>query len=96
MAFKMLKGKSRLSASRYKLKKALMQLGPSGFLFEKLVGKIMEQEGFKTNVGVIVQGNCVQHEVDVIAQKDNIPHPSNAIYLNDVIAKEVKKLMHHI
>jgi len=71
LAFKMLKGKSRVSASKYKLKKALMELGPSGFPFEKLVGKIMEQEGFKTNVGVIVQGNCVQHEVDVIAQKDN-------------------------
>ncbi|MGY8915434.1 MAG: ATP cone domain-containing protein [Flavobacteriales bacterium] len=71
MAFKMLKGKSRVSASKYKLKKALMQLGPSGFPFEKLVGKIMGQEGYETNVGVIVQGNCVQHEVDVIALKDN-------------------------
>ena len=71
MAFKMLKGKSRVSASKYKLKKALMQLGPSGFPFENLVGKIMGQEGYETNVGVIVQGNCVQHEVDVIALKDN-------------------------
>ena len=71
MAFKMLKGKSRVSASKYKLKKALMELGPSGFPFEKLVGKIMEEEGFETKVGVIVQGNCVQHEVDVIAQKDH-------------------------
>ena len=67
LAFKMLKGKSRISASKYKLKKALMELGPSGFPFEKLVGKIMEQEGFKTNVGVIVQSNCVQHEIYVIA-----------------------------
>jgi hypothetical protein len=96
LAFKMLKGKSRISAPKYKLKKALMELGPSGFPFEKLVGKIMEQEGFATKIGVIVQGNCVQHEVDVIAQKDNIPHPSNAIDLSDVMAKEVKQLMHHI
>lgn len=71
MAFKMLKGKSRVSASKYKLKKALMELGPTGFPFEKLVGKIMDQEGFETKIGVIVQGNCVQHEVDVIALKDN-------------------------
>jgi hypothetical protein len=71
MAYKILKGKSRVSASKYKLKKALMELGPTGFPFEKLVGKIMEQEGFKTNVGVIVQGNCVQHEIDVAALKDN-------------------------
>lgn len=71
MAFKILKGKSRVSASKYKLKKALMELGPSGFPFEKLVGKLLEYEGFETKVGVIVQGNCVQHEVDVIALKDN-------------------------
>ena len=31
----------------------------------------MEHEGFDAKVGVIVQGNCVQHEVDVIAQKEN-------------------------
>ncbi len=71
MAFKMLKGKSRVSASKYKLKKALLELGPTGFPFENLVGKLMELEGFTTKVGVLVQGNCVQHEVDVVAQKDN-------------------------
>lgn len=48
-----------------------MELGPSGFPFEKFVGRILEREGFDAKVGVIVQGNCVQHEVDVIAQKDN-------------------------
>tara|TARA_R100000935_G_scaffold58270_2_gene94632 strand:- start:7039 stop:7881 length:843 start_codon:yes stop_codon:yes gene_type:complete len=71
LAFNMLKGKSRLSASKYKLKKALMELGPSGFPFEKLVSKLFTHEGYDAKVGVIVQGNCVQHEVDVIAQKDN-------------------------
>ena len=71
MAFRMLKSRARVSASRYKLKKAIMELGPSGFPFEKFVGKILECEGYHTKVGVIVQGNCVQHEVDVIAQKDN-------------------------
>ncbi|MCM4169801.1 Transcriptional repressor NrdR [Arenibacter antarcticus] len=71
LAFKMLKAKSRVSASKYKLKKALMELGPTGFPFEKLVGKLLAHEGFATKVGVIVQGNCVQHEIDVIALKDN-------------------------
>lgn len=71
MAFKVLKGKSRVSASKYKLKKALMELGPSGFPFEKLGGKLLVHEGYVIKVGVIVQGNYVQHEVDVTAQKDN-------------------------
>ena len=83
MAFKMLKGKSRVSASKYKLKKALMELGPSGFPFEKLVGKIMAHEGFETKVGVIVQGNCVQHEVDVIALKDNNHYMIECKYHSD-------------
>ena len=83
MAFKILKGKSRVSASKYKLKKALMELGPSGFPFEKLVGKLLAHEGFSTQVGVIVQGNCVQHEVDVIAQKDNNHYMIECKYHSD-------------
>jgi len=83
MAFKMLKGKSRVSASKYKLKKALMELGPSGFPFEKLVSKLLAHEGFSTQVGVIVQGNCVQHEVDVIAQKDNTHYMIECKYHSD-------------
>jgi hypothetical protein len=83
MAFKMLKGKSRVSASKYKLKKALMELGPSGFPFEKLVGKLFAHEGYATKVGVIVQGNCVQHEIDVIAQKDNKHYMIECKYHSD-------------
>ncbi|MDY2586016.1 ATP cone domain-containing protein [Winogradskyella aquimaris] len=83
MAFKMLKGKSRVSASRYKLKKAIMELGPTGFPFEKFVGKILEQEGFQAEVGVIVQGHCVQHEVDVAALKDNKHYMIECKYHSD-------------
>ena len=83
MAFKMLKGKSRVSASKYKLKKALMEMGPSGFPFEKLVGKLFEHEGYKAQVGVILQGNCVQHEIDVIAQKDNKHYMIECKYHSD-------------
>ena len=83
MAFKILKGKSRVSASKYKLKKALMELGPSGFPFEKLVGKLLEYEGFATKVGVIVQGKCVQHEIDVIAKKDDTHYMIECKYHSD-------------
>src|SRR5690606_6702976 len=43
----------------------------SGYPFEKYVGEILKHEGYKTRVGQIVQGHCVQHEVDVIASKDD-------------------------
>ncbi|MEY8021384.1 ATP cone domain-containing protein [Muriicola sp. SD30] len=83
LAFKMLKSRARVSASKYKLKKALMELGPSGYPFEKFVGKVFDHEGFDTKVGVIVQGNCVQHEVDVIAQKDNKHYMIECKYHSD-------------
>ncbi|MEZ2414996.1 ATP cone domain-containing protein [Muriicola sp. E247] len=83
IAFSMLKNKARVSASRYKLKKALMELGPSGYPFEKFVGKVFDHEGFDIKVGVIVQGNCVQHEVDVIAQKDNKHYMIECKYHSD-------------
>ena len=83
MAYRMLKGTSRVQASKYKLKKALMQLGPSGFPFERLVGQLLSHEGFETEVGVFVQGNCVKHEVDVIAQKDQIHYMIECKYHSD-------------
>ena len=60
-----------------------MELGPSGFPFEKLIGKILDQEGFQTKVNVIAQGNCVQHEIDVIAQKDNNHYMIECKYHSD-------------
>jgi len=69
-AFDLLRKNSRPVAARYKLKKAIMELGPTGFPFEKFVGKILSYEGFRTKVGVMVKGHCVNHEVDVIAEKD--------------------------
>tara|TARA_R110001606_G_scaffold222962_1_gene370912 strand:- start:374 stop:1213 length:840 start_codon:yes stop_codon:yes gene_type:complete len=83
MAFRMLKSRARVSASRYKLKKAIMELGPTGFPFEKFVGKILQSEGYDTKVGVIVQGNCVQHEVDVIAKKENKHYMIECKYHSD-------------
>ena len=83
MAYGFLKEKATATASRYKLKKALMQLGPSGFPFEKLIGQLLAHEGFETQVGVFVQGNCVQHEIDVIAQKDNLKYMIECKYHSD-------------
>ncbi len=70
MAFNLLKKRDRPIAAKYKLKEAIMELGPSGFPFEKYISEILKQQGFKTTVGQIVQGNCVKHEIDVIAEKD--------------------------
>jgi len=70
-AFQLLKNRQRPSAARYKLKRAIMELGPSGFPFEKYIGHILNFDGYDTEVGIIMQGNCVTHEVDVLAKKDD-------------------------
>jgi hypothetical protein len=69
-AFAYLRRKKQSSSIRYKLKQALMELGPTGHPFEHFIGKIMENQGYKTEVALIVRGFCVSHEVDVIATKE--------------------------
>lgn len=54
-------------ALKYSLKRAIMDLGPSGFPFEDFVAEIFRNKGFKAETGRIVRGFCVEHEVDVVA-----------------------------
>ena len=69
-AFNYLKQWERASAARYSLKRAIMDLGPSGYPFEEFVGRLLEAESFDVEVGVILNGKCVQHEVDVYAHDE--------------------------
>lgn len=68
-AFALLKKKKNAFASRYKLKKAIYELGPTGFPFEHFISAVLKFSGYKTSVGEILQGECVQHEIDVLAHK---------------------------
>ncbi|AKG91629.1 Restriction endonuclease/ATP cone domain [Geoglobus ahangari] len=58
------------SGARYDLKRSMFRLGPAGFEFEKFVARLLEEYGFRTRTNVIVEGECVEHEIDVIAEKD--------------------------
>lgn len=69
-AFELLRKSSRPTAARYKLKKAISELGPTGYPFEQFVGEILRRQGYEVEVGITVQGHCVKHEVDVVAEKD--------------------------
>lgn len=61
-------------AARYNLKTALFELGPDGFLFEKFMSYVLEALGFTVKTNVIVQGDCVDHEVDIIAYDKDISY----------------------
>ncbi|MCK5402183.1 MAG: ATPase [Flavobacteriaceae bacterium] len=70
-AFSLLKKEKSYLASKYKLKKAIYELGPTGFPFERFVSTILDYSGYNTTVGKVLQGLCVTHEIDVLADKDN-------------------------
>lgn len=69
-AFRLLRKKSIFVASQYKLKQAVMQLGPSGYPFERFIGKIFTNLGYETQVSQLLNGVCVKHEVDLVARKN--------------------------
>lgn len=69
-AFAILKKKQSIIASKYKLKKAIYEFGPTGYPFEKFVSAILEYSGYKTEVGKVMTGICVKHEIDVLAKKN--------------------------
>lgn len=71
LAYKHLKRLSGSFAARYSLKRALRDLGPAGFYFEKWVAKFLENLGYETLLNQTIQGNSVSHEADVIAYKNS-------------------------
>jgi hypothetical protein len=66
-AFTLLRRKRSSFAARYQLKNAMMELGPTGYPFETFVGEVFRLQGYQVEVGKVLQGRCVTHEVDVVA-----------------------------
>lgn len=73
-AFSILRNEKTTSSLRYRLKQAILELGPTGYPFEILIGKLFENMGYTTEVGLVLEGKCVSHEMDVIATKDGDQH----------------------
>ena len=67
-AFALLRKHREACASRYKLKKAIYELGPTGFPFEKFVSAVLNHSGHQTRTNQIYKGYCVDHEIDVVAE----------------------------
>lgn len=55
--------------AKYSLKQAIMKLGPTGYPFEDFVAEILKTQGYQTQTRQILQGTCISHEIDVIAEK---------------------------
>lgn len=87
LAFHFLKQQRNSYAARYSLKKALRDLGPEGFYFEKWVSALFRENGFQTHTGETVQGHAVTHEIDVIAVKEQMMYAIECKFRNDIDAK---------
>lgn len=58
-------------AAHYNIKRALLDLGPSGFPFEHYVAALFTAQGYATKTHSVARGFCIEHELDVIAIKDH-------------------------
>lgn len=80
---------------RFNLKTAIMSLGPTGFPFERLVGKLLSKYGYETQTDQIMEGACVSHEVDVHAKKEGKEFFIECKYHNQPgIKTDVKVIMY--
>jgi len=66
-AYQYLRKISKPVARSYSLRRAVMDLGPSGFPFEDFVAEILRAKGFECATRQTVLGGCVPHEIDVVA-----------------------------
>jgi len=82
-AFSMLRREKTTSSLRYRLKQAILELGPSGYPFEILIGILFQRMGFRTEVGIVLEGKCITHEMDVIATLDIVQHLIECKYHKD-------------
>lgn len=69
-AFEILRKEKHSAVTKYRLKNAMYEMGPSGYPFETLVGRIFDKMGYNTEVGIVVPGFSITHEMDVIATKN--------------------------
>jgi hypothetical protein len=56
----------------YQIRETIANIDPT--IFEHLVAEILKLKNYQTQWNVMVTGKCTQHQVDVIARKENKLH----------------------
>lgn len=65
-----LEPRDRKSSLRLNLREAIFELGPTGYPFEQYLSKIFENMGYSVETNVVMNGDCVRHEIDLVIEKD--------------------------
>lgn len=68
LILRLLKQKNPVVAVRYNLKKAMLDLGPTGFVFEEFILRLLKIYNYHSWFPPLITGACVKHEVDIIAR----------------------------
>src|SRR5581483_9188859 len=91
-AFGLLHKEEQPVAFQYSLRRAIMELGPSGFPFEEYVAEIFKHKGYQTKTDQIVKGFCVEHEIDVVAWNEEKLIMAEAKFHNELGTKSDLKV----
>ena len=95
IAFDILHKYDLSSATRFGLKLAIMRMGPSGYPFEKYVARILAEHGYTTKTNQFLSGCDVEHEIDVIAEKEGKVYMVECKYHNQFgFASGLKEAMY--
>lgn len=65
-----LEPRNKGASIRFNLRQAIFDLGPTGFPFERYLERIFHDQGYKTEVGITLDGDCVTHEIDLLLERD--------------------------
>lgn len=95
-AFDMLKKTEEKSAIKYSLRRSIFSLGPSGFPFESFIAEVMEAKGYKVRKDQVLDGECVPHEIDVVAYNKDELLFIEAKFHNDISIKSDTKVALYI
>jgi hypothetical protein len=82
-AFTLLRSHARPVAARYALRRALLELGPTGHPFEDFISYLFVREGWSVETRKLVAGKCVVHEVDFYAARGGEFLAAELKYHND-------------
>jgi hypothetical protein len=91
-AFSLLRKHSVHTAVKYSVRRALAELGPDGFPFEKFVSRIFHAWGYETLTDQHVMGACIEHEMDVVAWKGKSLAMVEAKFHNEIALKSDVKV----
>lgn len=82
-----LEPRDRKSSLRFNLREAIFELGPTGFPFEQYLAHIFRTMGYSVKTGVIMRGDCVSHEIDLVLEKNSHKEIVEAKFHNHTAVK---------